>query len=238
MVTGKAGIDPVMEGGGETTRWPARRHGPTRSAGDLQMISRSGARMDFTHRKKQFIGMEKERRAVAEFPVAFQWAMQFEDPLMACEPVPDAAPAGVAGPCHAISGINSGAWPAQFSAIAALPRSERKPAVETFYRGRYWNAWLAQIGSDDVAKRVFDFSVNAGSGTAVKTLQQALNALGGSLAVDGGWGPQTLAAANAADAAALVKAFIEARVAHYQAIAAADPADAAYLNGWLARAQS
>jgi lysozyme family protein len=175
---------------------------------------------------------------MADFGVAFQWAMQFEDSLMACRQVPDAAPAGVAGPCYAISGINSGAWPQQFATIAALEESQRAPAVKSFYQAEFWNIWYAQLASDDVAKRVFDFSVNGGSGTAVKTLQQAVNALGGKLVVDGGWGPLTLAAANAADPAALVEAFIEARVAHYQAIAAADPADAAYLKVWLARAQS
>jgi lysozyme family protein len=175
---------------------------------------------------------------MADFTVAFQWAMQFEDPSMACEQVPDAAPAGVAGPCYAISGINSGAWPGPFASIAALPQDGRTSAVEQFYQAQFWNNWLAQMISDDVAKRVFDFGVNAGTGTAVKTLQQAVNALGGKLAVDGGWGPQTLAAANAAEGAALVQAFIAARVAHYQAIAAANPADAVYLKGWLARAQS
>jgi lysozyme family protein len=65
-----------------------------------------------------------------------------------------------------------------------------------------------------------------------------VNTLGGSLTVDGGWGPMTVAAANAANQAALVQAFIAARVAHYQAIAAANPADQVYLKGWLARAQS
>ena len=175
---------------------------------------------------------------MADFNTAFQWAMQFEDPLMACHQVPDAAPAGAPEPCYAISGINSGAWPSQFASIAALPQTQRAPAVEAFYQAAFWNSWLAQIASDDVAKRVFDFGVNAGSGTSVKTLQQAVNTLGGSLTVDGGWGPMTLAATNAADPAALVQAFIAARVAHYEAIAAASPADQAYLKGWLARAQS
>ncbi len=175
---------------------------------------------------------------MADFTVAFQWAMQFEDPMRACAQVPDAAPAGVAGPCYAISGINSGAWPEQFAAIAALPQGQRAAAVEAFYLAEFWNGWLAQLASDDVAKRVFDFGVNAGSGTAVKTLQQALNTLGGSLAVDGGWGPVTLTAANSTDPAALVGAFIAARVAHYRAIASANPADAVNLNGWLARARS
>ncbi len=174
---------------------------------------------------------------MADFNIAFEWTMKNEDSQMACAQVPDAAPAGVAGPCYAISGINSGAWPVDFAAIAALPQSSRKPAVKAFYQAHFWNHWYDQLNSDDLAKRVFDFAVNGGPGTAVRTLQQAVNALGGNLTPDGGWGPHTLAAANAADPDALVKAFIAARVAHYQAIVASNPADARYLNGWLARAQ-
>jgi hypothetical protein len=175
---------------------------------------------------------------MANFALAFQWTMQFEDPRMACAQVPDAAPAGVAGPCYAISGINSGAWPTDFAGIAAQPEASRAPAVQAFYQARYWNNWFEQLNSDDLAKRVFDFAVNGGSGTAVKTLQQAVNALGGRLTVDGGWGPNTLTAVNGADPAGLVQAYIAARQAHYQAIVAANPADARYLEVWLARARS
>ena len=175
---------------------------------------------------------------MADFRIAFEWAMRFEDPGMACSQVPDAVPAGCTGPCFAISGINSGAWPSQFASIAALPQNSRLNAVQAFYQANYWNDWFTQLVSDELAKRVFDFGVNAGSGTAVKTLQQAVNALGGSLTVDGGWGPHTLAAVNAADQPALVQGFIAARVAHYRAIAAANPADARYLGGWLSRAQA
>jgi Predicted Peptidoglycan domain len=183
-------------------------------------------------------GFFLERRpAMADFTTAFQWAMRFEDPEMACTQVPDVAPAGCAPPCYAISGINSGAWPEQFSSIAALPQSARTAAVEAFYKAEFWNRWFDQLASDDLAKRVFDFSVNGGSATAVKTLQQAVNTLGGNLTADGGWGPMTLAAANSANRAALVAAFIATRVAHYQAIAAANPSEAAYLKGWLSRAQ-
>ena len=51
-----------------------------------------------------------------------------------------------------------------------------------------------------------DFTVIEYSGSGVLT--------GQALTVDGGWGPMTLAAANAADQAALVQAFIAARAAH------------------------
>jgi lysozyme family protein len=175
---------------------------------------------------------------VADFNIAFQWVMKSEDAQMACAVVPDATPAGCSGPCYAISGINSGMWPAEFASISALAQGSRLSEVQAFYQAHFWNEWFAQLASDELAKRVFDFSVNGGLGTAVKTLQQAVNALGGNLTVDGGWGPRTLAAANATDQAELVQAFIAARVAHYRAIAAANPADAQYLSGWLARAQN
>lgn len=174
---------------------------------------------------------------MANFITAFQWMIQNEDAQQACAVVPDATPMGAAGPCYAISGINSGSWPGEYAAIEALPQGSRLQAVQGFYQQHFWNNWFTQMVSDELAKRVFDFSVNGGAGTAVQTLQKAVNALGGSLTVDGGWGPMTLAAVNAADQAALVTAFINARVAHYQAIAAANPADGQYLKAWTARAQ-
>jgi lysozyme family protein len=174
---------------------------------------------------------------MADFVTAFEWMILNEDPKQGCAVLPDAVPAGAIGPCYAISGINSGAWPSQYAEIEALAQGSRMPAVQAFYQAQFWNNWFAQLASDDVAKRVFDFAVNAGKGTAVQTLQKAVNALGGTLTVDGGWGPATVAAANAADQAALVQAFIAARVAHYQAIAAANPADAQYLKGWTLRAE-
>ena len=175
---------------------------------------------------------------MADFDVAFHWTMKFEDPKMAWAQAPDAVPEGCRGPCYAIGGINSGLWPNDFASIRALPQHERAAAIAAFYQARYWNPWLAKITSDNLAKRVFDFGVNGGAATAVRTVQKAVNALGVSLAVDGGWGQKTLAAVNAADPAALVEAFISARAAHYQAIAASDPGKARYLSVWLARARA
>jgi lysozyme family protein len=175
---------------------------------------------------------------MADYNVAFQWMMQFEDPGMVCAQVPDAAPEGNPGPCYAISGINSCVWPADFAQIAALPQASRAPAVQAFYQARFWNRWYAQLTSDDVAMRVLDFAVNGGPGTAVKTLQNAVNSLGGNLTVDGEWGPLTLGATNATDPTELVPAFQDERVAYYQDIVANNPADAQYLDGWIARAEA
>ena len=112
--------------------------------------------------------------------------------------------------------------------------------MQQFYHDNFWNNWFAQVASDDVCKRVFDFAVNGSTHQAVQCLQQAVNSLGGTgarLQEDGGWGPMTLAAVNGADANALVTAFKAQRVAHYRAIVAANPARAQFLNGWIARAE-
>lgn len=175
---------------------------------------------------------------MADWTTAYNWMMDNEDYSRACKQVPDAGPAD-AGPCYAISGINSSAWPTQFAAIAAIPQDQRKPAVEQFYHDNIWNHWFDQVASDDLGKRVFDFAVNGSVNQSVRCLQQALNSLGGSgtqLKEDGGWGPMTLAAVNAADPDALVGAFKAKRAAHYQAIVAANPARAQFLNAWTARA--
>ena len=174
---------------------------------------------------------------MADWTTAYNWMMDNEDYPRACKQVPDAGPSS-AGPCYAISGINSASWPTQFAAIAAVPQDQRRSAVEQFYHDNIWSKWFDQVASDEVCKRVFDFAVNGSTHQAVQCLQQALNSLGGTqLPEDGCWGPMTLAAVNAVDPKALVAAFIAKRTAHYQAIAAAHPDRAQYLKAWTARAQ-
>ena len=162
--------------------------------------------------------------------------MDNEDPSRAHKTVPDAPPGA-----WAISGINSAAFPEQYAAIAAIPQAERGPAVQAFYQREFWNQWLQALSSDDVAKRVFDAAVNMGSGTACKLFQQAVNAvpvpLSGQIAEDGGWGLNTVVAANCCDPVALVAAFKKVRVFHYDTIVHEHPNDARYLTEWVARAE-
>ncbi len=69
---------------------------------------------------------------MAQFSPAFDFLMVSEDPEKYCEEVPD-APVGA----RAISGVNSAAWPLDFDKIAALPQSERLPAVQAFYETNF-----------------------------------------------------------------------------------------------------
>lgn len=168
---------------------------------------------------------------MADWDVCYNWVLDNEDAARAYAIVPDAPPGA-----HAISGINSAAYPLQFAKISALPPDQRGVEVENFYQAAFWNKWYAQLASDELAKRVFDVAVNMGPGTAVKLLQNAAGC-----AADGCWGPATLAAVNAMGDF-LVVPFKTARLAHYQAIVKRNPALAHYLGTaanpgpWWARA--
>jgi lysozyme family protein len=93
---------------------------------------------------------------------------------------------------------------------------------------------------------VFDMYVNAGGG-AIRILQKLLNEMGQDVAVDGVLGPQTVRAAEAADAAApdhLADAYGIARRNYYYALADARPASRKYARrsdggkgGWIRRAE-
>jgi hypothetical protein len=176
---------------------------------------------------------------MANWDIAYNWMMDNEDPRRACAQVPSACPGGADGPCYAISGINSGEWPTEFAAIAAADQASREPLVQKFYRNRFWNMWLAQLNSDELCKRVFDFAVSGGSSTSVRCLQQAVNSftLSDPLVVDGEWGPKTVAATNACNPLTVIAAFRQQLVAYYQAIVAANPAKAKYLDAWITRAR-
>lgn len=163
---------------------------------------------------------------MADFLTAYNWMMDNEDRGRQYKMVPDAPPGA-----FAISGINSVAYPSQFAAINTIPQPQRGSAVQSFYQTEFWNTWFTQLLSDDVAKRVFDSAVNMGPGTAVKLLQQAINQIVTTpIAVDGGWGPATVGAANGCVAVALVGQFQQSRLAHYQAIVAKNPAASQYLG--------
>jgi lysozyme family protein len=180
---------------------------------------------------------------MANWDVCFSWLMDSEDPNRAYATVKDSCPKGIKGPCFAISGVNSGAWPAWFAAIDSAPyKEDRARMVERFYQNNFWNQWYAQLDSDDVAKRVFDMSVNGGKKTGVKLLQRACNCLSiGGLIIDedGQWGPKTLDAVNSTygQRGTVVDSFKNVREDYYEDLAAKNPAKAQDLKGWLARAK-
>lgn len=172
---------------------------------------------------------------MSNFIDAFNFMMSNEDMERQYKVVPDSPPGA-----WAISGINSDAYPHQYATIAAIPQAKRGPAIEQFYQTEFWNTWLEQLVSDNLAERVFDSAVNMGPGSAVRLLQVSVNSLqNNALHVDGGWGPNTVLFANQLsipDDCNIVSAFKNVRREHYQHIVTNNPANGKYLAGWLARA--
>jgi len=107
--------------------------------------------------------------------------------------------------------------------------------VAVIYKFGFWR--FDGFDSQQVACKVFDMDVNAGLPRAVKLLQAAINTLGGSLEDDGVLGPATIAAANACDKDALLKALVDVSMSFYEEVAAAHPNDEQFLAGWESRAK-
>ncbi len=165
---------------------------------------------------------------MADFGICLSWTLKFEDPEGEYKKLPD-----VGG--YAIAGVNSYAFPSEFAVISDAAPEDRPLLVESFYRNRFWNKWLEQINSNEVAKRVFDAGVNMGAGTAVKIAQEAAG-LGGN-EMDGAWGPNTATAINT-EGDAMIDLFKQCRSDHYRKIVEKNPKMSKYLNGWLARANA
>jgi lysozyme family protein len=101
--------------------------------------------------------------------------------------------------------------------------------VEQFYQHVFWSKYFDQM-PQELADVVFDRSVNAGIGTAIRLLQKACGCTS-----DGVMGNQTMNAIAAQDPTTLVERFRQQSVDHYKAIVAENPKKARYLDGWLKR---
>ena len=85
--------------------------------------------------------------------------------------------------------------------------------VEAVYRQNYWDALRCDDLPAGVDYAVFDYGVNSGIGRAAKVLQRLV-----ATAVDGEVGPDTVAAAKRAKAAALIEAICDERLAFLQGL--------------------
>ena len=125
-------------------------------------------------------------------------------------------------------GISQKAYPGLD--IKNMSRSQ----MAAIYRRDYWDKIQGdKIRDQNAAAVLFDYAVNAGTGAATKAAQTVLG-----ITVDGGFGPQTLAAINAAGAAFAGK-LTQYRISFYTKLAASNPAKyGQYLKGWIKRAES
>ena len=126
--------------------------------------------------------------------------------------------------------------------VRALTRAQ---AVDVFIKHYFKRPGVAEL-PETLHATVFDMYVNAGA-NAVKILQRLLVKMGHAVGVDGGIGPQTIAATQAAYAKApdhLADAYGIARRNYYYALADARSASRKYARrrdggkgGWIVRAE-
>lgn len=130
------------------------------------------------------------------------------------------------------AGIARNRWP-NWAGWAVIDAGGEPQAdlVRGFYRSNFWAVMrLEEIKHQDVARMLFDFGVNAGTGTAVKLAQIVVG-----VTPDGRMGPKTLAALNSVDPAVFVPTYSLAKIARYRDIVRKDRSQLKFLVGWLNR---
>lgn len=105
--------------------------------------------------------------------------------------------------------------------------------VEAIYRANYWAAAKCDLLSSPLDLVQFDTAVNMGVGRAVRFLQTSVGTT-----VDGGFGPGTQKAVDAADPAKVVVAYCNERERYYRALCEKNSKLAVFLKGWLNRLNS
>lgn len=105
-------------------------------------------------------------------------------------------------------------------------------SVKDFYQVNFWDKIKGdQISDQAIANSIFDFGVNAGTGTSSILAQMVIGAK-----ADGVIGPQSVAAINAFNPEHFLAAFTVAKIARYISIVKKRPTSRKYFYGWICRA--
>ncbi|HKJ42345.1 MAG TPA: glycosyl hydrolase 108 family protein [Sunxiuqinia sp.] len=103
--------------------------------------------------------------------------------------------------------------------------------AKEIYRTNYWTkVWGDQINDDELAMNIFDFAVNAGTGTSARIIQKIVG-----VGVDGVIGNITVSAINQADSKLAVKEFQKRRILHYVELVKKNNTLLRFLGGWINR---
>ena len=131
------------------------------------------------------------------------------------------------------------AWLGRPATIEDVRDLEEGTARRIYEKNYFLAAGLDQL-PPALQAQAFDIAINSGPRRAIKLVQAVINQTGfGPVQRDGIMGPKTAeAAAKAAEhlGQALGNALADERAKFYQRIVAADPSQAAFLKGWLRRA--
>ena len=98
--------------------------------------------------------------------------------------------------------------------------------VEPLYKKKYWDVVRADELPSGIDYLVFDMGVNAGPGRSIKLLQTSVG-----VTPDGGFGPITMKAVQAADPVKLIQDFSDAKEDFYRGL----NDFTTYGTGWLNR---
>lgn len=131
------------------------------------------------------------------------------------------------------AGISRKNWP-RWPGWAVLDAGGDPPVheVREFYRSSFWAPLrLDLVEHQAVARTLFDFAVNAGTGTAAKLAQLVAGAT-----PDGKIGPKSLEAINAMTPEVFVLRYTLAKLSRYEQIVRRDRTQSKFLLGWLSRA--
>jgi len=142
-------------------------------------------------------------------------------------------PSGDMGGNFEVAGINDRYHPEAFKAISSLPAQERAKAAAEYIQG--YTAPLVERLPQPLQPFTQDLAFNRGLGGATKYIQQGLNALGQKVAVDGGFGPKTLAAINQVEPRALMRAASQAQLEDEYRMAERNPARKKFIQGLESR---
>jgi hypothetical protein len=142
-------------------------------------------------------------------------------------------PTGDMGGNFEVAGINDRYHPEAFKAISSLPAQERAKAAAEYIQG--YTAPLVERLPQALQPFTQDLAFNRGLGGATKYIQQGLNTLGQKVAVDGGFGPKTLAAINQVEPRALMRAASDAQLQDEYNMAERNPARKKFIPGLEAR---
>lgn len=125
-------------------------------------------------------------------------------------------------------GISKRAYPNED--IRALTKDRAK---EIYYTDYWLKNNLDKIDDQGVAAAALDTVVNHGRGAYL--IQQALQAIGRPVSIDGKIGPDTLQNINATPAKTFLPALHDVRESYYQNLVANNPELSKFLPGWLYR---
>lgn len=109
--------------------------------------------------------------------------------------------------------------------------------AQKIYFCDYWlKGKFEQIPDENVASQLFDLSVNLGIRATTIVLQRALRSVGINVVEDGLLGSQTLSGVIFSKPSNLLAAIKSEAAGYYRLIAAKNPQQQKFLNGWLNRA--